>query len=604
MREAHELGITRSNTRPTRVIFFDTETTPIAAGEGRTQHKLKLGYAKMCRRTDDEVLDPWRDLVFSSPGELWSKLDGWCKKKSTTYLVAHNLIFDLAVTHAFKEMSLAGWELRSFYSKGMVSIFRWKHGERRLIALDNGNFFSGKLDTWGERIGIRKLPIDFETCSPEELLTYCKRDVEIMVQLWRSWISFLDHNQCGAFKPTVASTAFNAWRHRFLKTPIWIHDHADAIALERESYHGGRTECLWVGRRDDGPFYYLDVNNMYGFILQTRSFPASLWGYRDQPASAELAYKLKRYAVIARVTLEVDQPWYPIVDHGFTTFPVGSFITTLTTPELKLALDRGWLREVHAMSWYRPAVLFKDYVSFFSQVRSRYQLEHKDGWSQIAKLLVNGLYGKFGQKGVKQELIGDCSPDEMSREQVYDLQSGQYYDIVKLAGKIFRESRQGESYHSFPAIAAHVTAYARMYLAWLRFAVPQEHVFYLDTDSLIVDQVGYDALRFYMDPHKLGMLKVEARSPWLEISAAKDYKMEMRTRQKGISPMARELADGVWMQTQWVKLGGLMRANYATGYFTQEVTKKIQREIHSGRLQQDGWILPFELVSSQEAVPF
>jgi len=591
----HTLDPTTSMKRPNRVIFFDTETRQDPPVNDVIQHHLKVGVAKFCLRNDDGQLEVKQELTFYTPVEFWSWVDERCKKRSTTYLVAHNITFDLAVVNAFSEFPRHGWDLGSFYSKGMVSIFRWKENERRLIGLDNGNFFAGKLDTWGKRLGYPKLDIDFDTCTDDELLTYCDRDVDIMIKLWIMWIEFLDINRCGAFKPTVSSTAFNTWRHRFMPDRVHIHTDDLATHLERSAFRGGRTECLWVGERDDGPFYYMDVNNMYGYILANCEFPSGIWNSIPKAEPYQLAFKLKRHSVIAEVLIDVTEPWFPYRLGIHTCYPVGEFWTTLTTPELKLVIDNGWLRDVGAMSWYRTSPLFAEYVNEFTDLRHSYDRNGNEGFSKICKMLVNGLFGKFGQRGMKQEIIGDCDPNKMGRETIYDEENNVIFDQVYLAGKIFKEYKTGEAFHSFPAIAAHVTAEARLYLYQLATQVPAHSVFYMDTDSLIVDQDGYDILKTDLDPSKIGKLKVEITSPWLEINAPKDYKMEGRSKTKGVKLDAELLSNGKYRQIHWTKLNGLIRAGKTEGYMTRQVDKEQHRIIHSGRVGHFGWIAPLRV---------
>jgi hypothetical protein len=599
-KRAHTLDPTVSNKRPNRVIFFDTETRQDPPVNHVVHHHLKVGVAKYCVRNDDGYLVVKREIEFYTAADFWHWVDRRCKKKSTTYLVAHNMTFDLAVVNAFSEFPRHGWDLGSFYSKGMVSIFRWKKDDARLVGLDNGNFFAGKLETWGERLNYPKLDIDFDTCTDEELLTYCHRDVDIMVELWRMWIDFLDSNRCGSFKPTVSSTAFNTWRHRFMPDRVHIHTDDLATHLERSAYKGGRTECLWVGRRDDGPFYYMDVNNMYGYVLANCEFPSGLWNSIPKADPYQLAYKLRRHSVIAEVLVDVTEPWFPYRLGVHTCYPVGEFWTTLTTSELKLVIDNGWLRDVRAMAWYRSAPLFADYVNEFTDLRHHYDRNDNKGFSKICKLLVNGLYGKFGQRGMKQEIIGQCDPDKMGRETVYDEEHNILFDQVYLAGQIFKESKSGEAFHSFPAIAAHVTAEARLYLFQLAKKVPENSLFYMDTDSLLVDHKGYEALSAYLESETMGMLKVETTSPWLEINAPKDYKLEGRSKTKGVKLNAEMLADGSFRQTHWTKLNGLIRAGMTEGYMTREVVKTQRRIIHSGQVGHFGWIAPLRLQLSHE----
>ncbi len=594
-RIAHKLEPTVGMGRPRRIVFFDTETKWEAGINGRTIHTLRLGVAKYCTLEAGGQLRENDRYVFTRTGDFISWLDSICKKKSTTYLVAHNLVFDLSVCGVFKQLNLIGWKLNNFYSKGMTSIFHWKDGERRLKGLDNGNFFRGKLEYWGKLLGFGKLPISFEQAKDHELETYCERDVDIMVRLWTIWLSFLDDHDCGSFKPTVSSTAFNTWRHRFMTETVHIHTDEDALRLERQSYKGGRTECLWVGERNDGPFYYLDVNNMYGYILATESFPAGLYNYSDKIDLYTLAYKLARYAMVADVTIDVTEPWFPYKVDKHTCYPIGRFRTTLTTPELKLCIDRGWMVEVHSAAWYREERLFSDYVITFNKLRREYEHQGEAGFAKICKLLVNGLYGKFGQRSIKIEPIGECDPSIVKREKVYDEVNDEIFDQVYLAGFIYRERKEGESFHSFPAIAAHVTAYARLNLYSLANSIPKHHIFYMDTDSLVVDKTGYEVLEGEIIPGKLGALKIEQTSPWLKIHAPKDYSMEGRFKLKGISPKAERLSEGVYKQTHWLKLAGLIQEGITEGYITKEVTKHQLRVIHSGVVLPSGWVQPFHL---------
>lgn len=605
LRPPHMLNPTVSNTRPRRIIFFDTETNQTDLEDGKTLHTIKLGVARYCYYTRDGQFKRGEELVFRSEGEFWQWVDMNKLSEHKTYVVAHNLVFDLSVLDGFKELAILGWELTSFYSKSYISIFRWRKGKHRLIGLDNGNFFAGKLEKWGEVFDLPKMEVDFETVNDEDLLNYCRRDVDIMIECWRSWLTFLDEHDCGAFKPTVASTAFNAWRYKSDDALIHVHSDEEVLALERDAYRGGRVECLWVGHREDGQFYYLDVNGMYAFIMQKYSYPAGLYGYSENLDLYHLAYKLERYDVIARVIIQPTVPYFPIVYDRHTCYPLGRFETVLTTPELKLCIREGWLKEVKEMSWYRTARLFRDHVNFFHALRLRYEREGLEGYARISKLLNNALYGKLGQRGFKQEIIGECEPHILRREEGYNIDLDYYYTQLFIGGKIYREWKEGESYHSLPAIPAHVTAYARLYLYNLVNMIEYKHVYYMDTDSLIVDQIGYDRLRQYVKPDVLGYLKVERSSPWLTVNAPKDYQMEGRAKIKGISKDAVRVGVNTYSQTHWLKLPGLMQEGIDHGYMTKTVEKTLKRIIYSGLVSQSGWITPFVLPQFQPvAHPF
>lgn len=599
MRKQHKLKPTTGTHIPKRFIFFDTETSEKIIDQDTKHHSLKLGYAVFCQRLESGELEIIQDLEFTQIPTLWYWVNSLCYRKSATYIIAHNIVYDITVLNGFQILPELGWELESFYSKNPVSIFRWKKDSIRLVGLDSSNLFPGKLENLGISLNVPKMEVDFKTVRDSELMTYCKRDVEIMRFGFESWFKFLRDNECGSFKPTVASTAFNTWRHKHLTDIVHIHDNKLAIELERESFKGGRTECLFQGKIENENFYYLDINNMYGFVMQNYDYPARLWSARESGDPWRLAWKLKKYCCIARVVLEVSKPVFPMKHNQHVCYPTGLLETTLTTPELKLAITEGWLREVKAVSWYRKENLFENYVKDFRSVREKYQDQNSDIYEKIVKLLINSLYGKFGQKKLTQEKIGECDPYTFFREQVYDMTRQEYFDQIWLGGTIFSEKTEGEAYHSFPAITSHVTAYARLYLNWFVNQVPKGCVYYMDTDSLIVNERGFNALKFYIDPHRIGMLKIEQTSPWLEINAPKDYSMEGRARAKGIKENALEIEPDKFEQWSWPSLAGIIRFDRGNPYTLKRVVKNRKKIIYSGQVQPSGWIEPFHFPISE-----
>jgi hypothetical protein len=601
-RKPHLLKPTTGLDRPTSVIFFDTETTKTPGAGKKVKHHLRLGCASHCRTIDGEYLRHQRSILYKDQATFWSFVNERARGKTVLYLVAHNIVFDLTVLNAFVCLTSLGWTMDNFYTKGTTSLFRWSNGDRKIIAMDNTNLFPGPLADWGKDIGRPKGYVDFDNVDDEALAEYCQNDVDIMRDLWRLWLTFLDDNNCGAFKTTTGATALNAWRHGYLSANVFIHDDELALQLEREAYKGARVECLWQGKSEAGPFYYVDVNSMYGYVMANRDYPNALVGSSNAVSMSMLVRKLDKYAVIARVVVDVDDNYYPFTVNGHKCYPLGSFETTLSTPELLLAVKRGWLRSVKLMSWYTKAPLFRDYVKYFAKLRGRYRRSNNRGMESICKLLINSLYGKFGQTGFSQTVLGSVDDDQLWTMPVYHVEAQTYSRHIAVAGQLYDETKTGESYNSFPAIAAHVTAYARLVLYDLVRDVPARHVFYMDTDSLIVDQTGLNALTPKMDPHRLGYLKIETSSPWLEVNAPKDYAMENRRRLKGISKEAVEIEPGVFKQYQWMRLVGMIQSGDMDGYTAKEVIKHPARLIHSGFVGAEGWIDPYRLALAEVEV--
>jgi len=68
-----------------------------------------------------------------------------------------------------------------------------------------------------------------------------------MFMAWKRWIEFCQSEDLGAFGYTIAGQSFNAFRHKFMKEDIYIHNSEKVLELERECYKGGRCEAFFIG---------------------------------------------------------------------------------------------------------------------------------------------------------------------------------------------------------------------------------------------------------------------------------------------------------------------------------------------------------------------
>jgi len=589
--------LTSTNRRPFPQVFYflDTETILTDIGHKTKVHTLKMGICQRHERDGEYGLVQKDEIAIRKQGDFMALISEYEKHKSHSYVIAHNVVYDATILDLFREFPKHGYKLSSIYSKGQVCIIRWAKGDIKITMLDNGNIFSGTLEKWGKIFDIQKIVIDFDTCTDTELQAYCRRDVEIMIKSWRTWMQFIYENNCGGFRETIGSTAFNTWRHKHLNGDVYVHKDEKVLELERNGYHGGRVEAFHQGMLWTDDYYYLDINNMYGYIMYNSKMPVGLQGHTSKLGIKRLISILDRYAVMARVTINTDQPVYIFKVNGHAAYPLGRFETVLTTNELLYALENGHLEHVHEFAWYRQDDIFSSFIDEFYNLRMTYRNEHNTGFEAICKLIINSLYGKFGQTGITQTIIGSCPYDEIWNMPQLHAQTGQRSTQTALGGSVYETSQDGESYHAMPAIAAHVTANARLYLWSLMQKAGRENVYYCDTDSLIVNRMGYYNLERMIDENKLGMLKVETQSPWLIVNAPKDYEMEGRKKIKGIRNNAIDMGDGKFMQEQWVKLAGLIRQGFASGYTSKEITKQQQRIIYSGVVTETGRIEPFHL---------
>lgn len=592
-RVRHILQKNESDQRPTRLLFVDIESKLSTIDDTRTAHQLWFGYCLFWRRRPEREKDTLLWQRFTTVTSFWDYVVSRTKDREPLYLIAHNVAYDFGVMDMFVKLQQRGFVLTSFYTSGHTSIIRWSDGKRKIIVLDNGNYFGGALASWGQALDYPKLEVDPLTAPESEVDPYCQRDVEIMYRLWLGLFAFLDEHNLGSFGVTLPSQAFRAYRHRFMSRLIVIHDDEDALALERAAYHGGRTSIFYQGTLLDGPYYKLDVNSMYPYVMATHPYPADLLHYVPQASLDELTDKLSHYAVIAHVEVQTDEPVYPIMARSHLLYPVGRFWTALSTPELEYAREHGHLCAVDALAYYRTAPLFQSYVEFFYTLKQQYGSEPGNPYYAFTKLYLNSLYGKFGQRSQSWEQVEEQALPDPRAEKIITFGGGPIRFLYRFGDTYWVREDGGESYHSAPSIAAHVTAYARMYLWELILAAGREHVYYTDTDSLIVDAVGLEHLTPYLSDDQLGALKIEQTAPHVTLNAPKCYQIGTEQKSKGVPRHATETAPNTWQFDAFPSF--LSQSQWApnTPYHTTRTQRRLTYAITDGTTGTDGWIRPF-----------
>lgn len=593
-RPPHKLIANKTVKIPRHLVFFDTETRQTKQEDGSILQTFRLGWAVYWRRPYGRHKEVIEWFFYDTMSQFWEWLYSKTGLKTKIWVIARNVVFDFTIVKGWKHLKQAGYKLQFFHNNGISAIVVVRNKSSTFAFLDSMNWFPESLAKTGERLGIPKMKINFETCTTQELSVYCKNDVLIELENFRIFIKFMEENMIGSLCYTRASTAMAAYLFRHYHTSIYIHNNAEAIAMEREAYKGGRCECFVIGDLSGQPFYIVDVNSLYPYMMKTHKLPHKYYKLSHRTSVKKLGKMLDKYSLVARVRIETDEPVYAIKT-GRTIFPVGTFDTTLCTPELKYALEHGHIKRVYHVVEYEQANIFSSYVNTMYALRNECKADNNKAYEQLVKYLMNSLYGKFGQKAEDWVKIGN-SPGEPDREEMILHEPPRRPTRLRyLLGEVFELKRFAEAFNSFPAISAHVTAYARIYLWELMQACGKGNYVYCDTDSLMVTDVGLDNLSSYMSSTELGKLKLERTVQSLIIRGLKDYSADEKVVIKGIRKTATCIGDGVYTQEQWPTFKGIFKTTDANSYVVKNVTKHLTREYTKGDVGIDGIITPFVL---------
>jgi hypothetical protein len=247
------LSPNHSTAYPARLLFLDTETRPVEK-LGETRHRFILGCTRYVRLDGAGGLDRDQWEQWEDPLDLCRRIEALSRDRTALTVYGHNLWFDLQACGFFRTFASWGWRLGFIYDEGLTFLLSIRNGGRSIRCVSTTNYFDFSLAALGRDIGLEKLDVDFDSVSRSELLTYCRRDVEITAESVFKYMQFCRAHDTGRFSYTKASQALACFRHRFMDGPLMIHKHERAVALERLAYHGGRTECYRIGEPKGGPF--------------------------------------------------------------------------------------------------------------------------------------------------------------------------------------------------------------------------------------------------------------------------------------------------------------------------------------------------------------
>lgn len=326
--------------------------------------------------------------------------------------------------------------------------------------------------------------------TPEER-RYIASDVLIIVRALRTQFEQgMDRLTVGSdslheFKDIMSPKLFDAY------FPVLAHSMDAEIRL---AYRGGFTYAakrFQKKRTRSGRVY--DVNSLYPAIMYDRMLPYGVPVYVDGEPVATEEYPL--YIVSITFTAKLKKNHIPCIQvkNVFGTLDVEyqeiiDEPVTMTCTNVDLALweahyDMDILTYNGGWMFKAKSGLFCDYIDKWMEVKAN----SDGGIRQIAKLMLNSLYGKFAS-----------NPCVTQKIPVFDHEK----NIVAL-----RMGPEEIKNPIYTAMGVFITAYARD--VTIRAAQTNYKVFaYADTDSLhlLMDD---DPESLDVDPHKLGAWKFE-----------------------------------------------------------------------------------------------
>lgn len=324
----------------------------------------------------------------------------------------------------------------------------------------------------------KKLEINFETdLDKEEAKVYLEHDCKGLyevIQKYETW--FKPYGV--PLKPTTASQAMALYRKMMpINIPLLK---PEIETFVRQGYHGGRTEVFRMLCEKD--FYYYDVCSLYPHVMKTYPMPVG---------TPHKVYSMRENRIgFYKAEIKVPDLYFPplpVVQNQKLLFPIGKFSGTYSSVELEKAIEMGCDVQVDYGYVFPEYFIFDEYVDTMYEKKAN----GTGATREIAKLMLNSLYGKFGQNRDKVSLFRAVNSSESKGFIPYNEDFG-LYEKHSLSRATF----------IIPSIASWITANARMELLNWLIKSGENHAYYCDTDSVVSD-------RSLPTSNELGKLKLE-----------------------------------------------------------------------------------------------
>jgi len=490
---AHYLAAIKTTSTPKRLLWLDCATRSSkeqgmwverwnGAALGSTHYTSKSKVRK----------DELRTHVH--PDELWIDADMFCHRHRTV-LFAYDLAAQMRVSQALLRLPELGWNLDKIVLERTAAWARFTHGDRSLIMCD--------LRSWCP-VEFGRIASDVGFGGAESRAFVAGASYSTDVAKWRCGVirdavlqilNWIEGENLGPFRPTGSGQSYAAYRRRFMRDKLLVHDDTERLTAERAAMWTGRCEAWRHGSLTSGPYIEYDMRSAYATIGRDCSVPTMAEYARHNPSTAAVERALDRSAVLAHVTISTDIPCVPTRMGGRTVWPVGTFDTWLYDPELRLAYDYCNGVKVNRMYTYHrePALhYFCKYVLDGMEPQTQvYGLVPK----RVLKHWSRCLVGRLGLRYRAWERFGTQPDSDLRLVTFIDIGEGTSTDMLIAGHERFVLAEMSESVDSLPQIPGWVMSECRRRLWETMIAVGLSNVIYCDTDSIIVRPATASAVK-------------------------------------------------------------------------------------------------------------
>jgi hypothetical protein len=425
----------------------------------------------------------------------------------------------------------------------------------------------------------RKSEIEFDEISDQtylneplktKIIDYCIIDCKVLYELVEEYYKLLGQIRYkdkvyNGLPMTTANMSLDVFQQLFIPLKLEITGSPREIyEIERESYYGGFVN---VFKKYGTNLHYYDINSSYPFSMSGKNgkygipfalksvkiFSTSpilieingkkeLYGNSEFEINPDALYKIKW-----KFKKELRCPYFAVRTNEGLLYPIEGIEADWRWGELIiLGLKYDLFEELmvkEEIVYHTRKDVFSEYVSYFYERKNETKKSGDKTMNYFYKLLLNSLYGKFGQRQFDQQYYVTFSRSREFFNHPYAQMKLLDDDLIKIT---IPHQKNVDGLFSCVRIASRITASSLATLVEAIFTLDPDpieaskHVYYVDTDSITCDR---ELSAEWCDEEKLGYFKKEydIKEAWF-VSAKNyllryevDHLMKTELKMKGVN---------------------------------------------------------------------
>ena len=489
MRSPHYLTPLLTDRLPRYHVAIDCETAA-SKRHGRTAHRWVCGAWAYGELSPDVGFTYDVATATNDAARLWEGVRDCHIFASEIVVWAHNLAFDLRVSEGLRHLPALGYSLEAIVLEKTASWASFTSPKGNLTLCDLHSWLPASLNRVAAAMGKGRPNLVYHKAKPEELWGRCTEDAETTLQAIGELLEWLEANEPGGFRPTGSGQSHSMWRRRWLpRKTVMVHGDEQALERERTAMWTGRAEA-WKWGEVKGPLYEHDLNLAYCRIAADNAVPVKLVQRTGRTPVEAYLQAVKFHAILADVTVTTLTESVPTSEDGRVFWPIGKFRTTLWEPELSLLIEEGAHVDIHRTWKYRRDFALAEMAQYLIG-----ELEAGgEGASPVVRIMLKHwartLVGRCALRYREWDDYGTLPTMGLSLSTMFDLDSGEATELLQVGNRVMELTRMAEADSSVPQITGWVMSRARANLWRLMCQAGLGNLYYIDTDSLIVNGQG------------------------------------------------------------------------------------------------------------------